>query len=98
MSERRSWNRDMAAVPYNTTVEVRAGRKVFEARLLPEHSMTEDEEACDQWVAALDARPPADWSAGCCWGSNCDGVASTQPSAWRMPPPALATASKEGGE
>lgn len=46
-----------------------------------------DEKDCWGWVAAEDSDYPKNWSEGACWESNADEVQSTQPVAWKLPPP-----------
>lgn len=70
------------AAPYDVPVQVKAGRMHFAAILRAGASMTEDEVPCDQWQAIGD-RFPKNWSEGCCWESNADGLLSDQPTAWR---------------
>lgn len=69
--------------PMNTTVRVRAGGKTFLARLVPNASVTEDGEDCDQWQAEVEGKHPRCWSDGACWASNADQVESAQPTHWQ---------------
>lgn len=49
---------------------------------------------CGGWQFVEDQEPPDDWTDGVCWQVNEDGVASTQPVAWRplpTPPRSLPT-------
>lgn len=72
------------SAPYEIGVEIKVeGGTVLNAELRRDASLSEDEEPCDQWVAAEGADYPACWSAGACWQSNEDGNMSLQPIAWR---------------
>ena len=42
-----------------------------------------DGNTCSGWAFIEDQEPPDDWTDGVCWAVNEDGVASTQPSAWK---------------
>jgi hypothetical protein len=80
------WN-DTDRAPYDTVVEVRTfGKKRFRARLMRDHSLTEDEKPCDQWVAEEGEEYPRCWSGGECWSSNENCVASDPVMAWRPTP------------
>lgn len=73
---------DIDTAPHSVEVEVRAGSMRFPAMLVLDGSMDSLETTCDQWQATTD-RFPRNWCDGCCWESNSEGVASTQPNAWR---------------
>ena len=77
----RPWH-PIEAAPYNRAVEVKIGRRAFPAILLPDASMSSEEQSCDQWQATTDSYPPC-WSDGSCWESNADEQMSLQPEAWR---------------
>jgi hypothetical protein len=91
--EREGEWRDIASAPYDTPVDVRAGRMTFVARLLANHSIDENEQACDQWVAEHEGEHPPCWTDGACWENNSDKMMSIQPEQWRP-----AAAIREGRE
>lgn len=85
--------------PYNMPVRIKAGEMTFLARLLPNASMTEDEEDCDQWQAEIEGEHPPCWSGGGCWSSNENESASLQPTHWQpLPSPPAIEAHKEPGQ
>lgn len=83
--------------PYNTAVKIKVGQGMeFIARLIPDASMTTDEQSCDQWQAEHEGEHPDCWHGGCCWESNADLVTSMQPEGW-MPLSALLASLPEEG-
>lgn len=87
-----AWNRrasdwqPIETAPYRKNVEVRVGEGMtFLAMLVPDASMTDEEQSCDQWTATHEGEHPPCWSGGGCWASNEDEVESLQPTAWRYP-------------
>ena len=75
--------RPISEAPCNEPVKVRLGKgMVIVARLIPDGSMSSEEESCDQWVAEYEGEHPACWSGGACWETNEDEVSSLQPTAW----------------
>lgn len=77
-----SWQ-PIETAPYSKAVEVRVGGMTFLARLWPDHSVDQNEQSCDQWVADNEGEHPPCWSEGACWESNADEMPSLQPTAWR---------------
>lgn len=75
------------SAPYGTPVRVKAGHMTFVARLMPDASMTSEEQSCDQWQAEYEGEHPPCWSEGACWESNMDESPSMQPEAWQPLPP-----------
>lgn len=73
---------DIDTAPFEQPVMVRTDSHVFPAILRKNVSMDDQERRCHQWQATSD-KHPADWSDGCCWASNADEIASTQPNQWR---------------
>lgn len=82
--------------PYNEPVKIKVGEGMeFVARLIPDGSMSSEEESCDQWVAEHEGEHPECWSGGACWESNEGEVASLQPTRWK--PLATAIRERNGG-
>ena len=77
-----SWQ-DISNTPVDTPVRVKAGNMTFMARLVPDASMTSEEESCDQWQAEHEGEHPPCWSGGACWESNEDEAMSLQPTHWQ---------------
>jgi hypothetical protein len=75
--------KDICTAPYNIPVRIKAGKRRFPAILRPDASLDEHEQPCDQWLAVEEDNHPRDWCDGCCWDSNSNGVASTQPTGWQ---------------
>ncbi len=73
---------DIASARYGEIVLIRAGRMSFEAVLVPDVSINESGDFCDQWQAAHEGEHPPCWTDGACWESNEDDRASLQPTAW----------------
>ena len=75
--------RDISSAPYRTLVRVKVGSVTLLARLVPDASMTSEEQGCDQWCAEIEGEHPPCWSGGACWESNEDEAPSLQPTAWQ---------------
>ncbi len=78
--------RTIESAPVNTAVRIKVGGMTFQARLIPDGSMSDMDTSCDQWVAEIEGEHPPCWSEGCCWASNENDDRSLQPEAWSALP------------